>query len=1140
MRKKIFVHYCVLVLITCILLLSNANGQSIINKTFSINLEKVKIESAIKTISKITNVKFNYSTGSINFNVIVSYNANNKRIIDFINEILIPNGINYQEVNGSVVLFSSKKNTIKKSDSEKIKNIVSGIVKDSGGNPLEGVTVKIKGSNISSITDKFGHYSISSSDINQILVFTYVGYANIEKKIGSDNFIDIEMIQVANKLDEVIVIGYGTVKKTDLTGSVVKLKTDDIDNTPISSFDQFIQGRAAGVQITQNTGAPGAGMTFLIRGASTVTGSSQPLFVIDGYPVDTDPNSLNPTSGGDAQTLAATPPANPLASINPNDIESIEILKDASSIAIYGSRGANGVVIITTKKAKGNKDKVNFITRIDQSSLSKQIPVLNMLDYMKYSNEASLNSGMDSVYKSTALLNPTTSYNYQDLIYRPAISNEQNLSITGGDEKSKYSLSANYLNQEGIIKNSSFQRGSFRFNLERRVSDRMKLTTTAYITPSINKSAQQNSTNGFSSGSVVGAALTFTPNNVPYVDNDPTQPNTNVEGNPLTNIKLGKNEARATVLVGNIKLDYRIMNGLTLLLTIGADNNSANKRFFLPTGTFTGSTNNGYAYYGNSNSFNYLGEYTLNFSKTIQKKHRINSVAGYTWQNWDSKTSGVAVKNFVTQALNFENLQLAQNSTSVSSHSIWSLQSFLARTTYSYDNRYMVNLVGRADGSTKLAPGHKWAFFPSIGVGWNISNEKFYRLNKIVNEAKLRASYGISGNQNVAAGASLQTLGVSRSVVSGVVSNGLITGGIGNKDLKWENTEQLNVGLDFSFFSGRVSASVDVYRKLTKDLLIQIALPPTSGYGNFFANVGQVENKGLDLSLSTQVLPNKSLLKWIASGNISFNKNKVINLGGVQLFGTGFTISTSQQSINTALAGYPIGAFYAYKTDGVYQNTKEILNGPYDNLSPQPGDIRFKDISGNDTIDALDRTVIGSPYPKYNFGISNSFTYKKITFSFLISGAMGMNKVNLNRQKLDNLYTGSFSNVSQYAWDHRWTGEGSSNYYPAPSTNNTRNTSGYRAGPPRSWINFSDFIIEDASFVRLKSVTLSYGVNVKKWRWLNSASVYVSATNIFILTKYKGYDPEVSAYPNTPLTPGIDNGTIPQSRVFSVGFNVGF
>ena len=1140
MRKKIFVHYYVVAILICSLLLSNANGQAIINKTFSINLEKVKIENAIKAISTITNVKFNYSTGTINFNLTVSYNASNKRIIDFINEILIPNGINYQEVNGSIVLFSSKKNTSKKANSENIKNIVSGIVKDSSGNPLEGVTIKVKGSNLSTITDKSGHYSINTNNTDQILVFTYVGYSNIEKKIGGDNFIDISMIQVANKLDEVIVIGYGTVKKSDLTGAVVKLKPNDLGNLPISSFDQFIQGRAAGVQITQNSGEPGAGMTFLIRGASTVTGSSQPLFVIDGYPVNTDPNSSNPTTGGDGQTLGSTPPTNPLASINPNDIESIEILKDASSIAIYGSRGANGVVMITTKKAKASNDRVNYSTRIDMSSLAKEIAVLNMTDYMKYSNEASLNSGMDSIYKSTSLLNPPTSYNYQDLIYKSAITNEHNLSITGGDEKNRYLLSANYLNQQGIISNSSFMRGSFRLNLERKVNNKLKLTTNAYVTPSTTQSIQQNSYNGFSSGSVVGGALTYPPYYTPFVDDDPSQPNTSLTGNPLTLIQLEKNETKSTVLVGNIKVDYKILNDLSLLITLGANNTTATKNFFLPTGTNTGSTDNGYAYSGYSNNFNYLGEYTLNFRKTFKEKHRINAVAGYTWQDWNAKTAGVAVKNFVSQVLNFENFGLAQNATSVSNHTIWALQSFLARVTYSYDNRYIINLVGRSDGSTKLSDGHKWAFFPSIGAGWNISNEKFYPFRNIAEEAKLRASYGVSGNKNILPNASLQTLSIARSVVGGTINNGLITGNIGNQNLNWENTQQYDGGLDLSFFSGRLTASVDIYSKQTSDLLIQLSMPPSSGYASFSGNIGKLENKGIDISVSALVLPNNSKIKWQSSGNISFNKNKVIDLGGVQLFGQGFTISTSQQPINTALAGNPIGAFWGYKTDGVYQNQKEIQNGPYDSYNPQPGDIRFKDVIGNDTIDARQKTIIGSPYPKYTFGLTNSLTYKNFTFSFLITGAIGAQKVNLNRLKLDNLYAGSNSNVSQYAWVHRWTGEGTSNYYPAASSMNTNGKSGFRTVAPQSWTNFSDFLVEDASFVRLKSLMLSYAINTRLIPLIKSVNVFISATNLFIITKYTGYDPEVSANANAPLTPGIDNGTIPQPKIFSVGINVGF
>ena len=1010
--------------------------------------------------------------------------------------------------------------------------IITGTIKDSLGKPLEGVTVKVKKTTVKTTTDKNGHFSLKVDDKNAVLVFSYVGYETIERTIETSSM-DVAMIQITKKLDDVIVIGYGTVQKSDLVGSVSKIKNDNNGEKPFTSVDQMIQGQAAGVQITQNTGAPGAGMTFLIRGVSTVSGSADPLYVVDGFPINTDPNSIYPKTGSDANSN--TTPTNPLAFINPNDIESIEILKDAASIAIYGSRGANGVVMITTKKAKAREDRFNFISRVDEGKLPKQIAVLNTPTYLNFANQASLNSGLDSAYKQSTY-NTYPNINWQDLIYQAAISTEQNLSLTGGDEKNRYTLSANYLNQQGIVRNSSFIRETFRFNLDHKVNDKLRITLIAYATPTTNKSAQQNSTNGDLQGSVISGALLFPPITTPDINNDINDP-TLVQDNPLTIISQSINQTRANLLVGNIRVDYKLLEGLNFISSLGANNNASTRDFFLPVGTYGGSLSNGSAYEGTSNSFNYLFENTLNYKTTFNVKHRIVAVAGFTFQNWDAKTSGVTATNFVSQVLNFEDLGLAQNSTiPVNTHTIWALESMLARCNYIYDNRYTVDLSARADGSTKLAPGNKWAYFPAIGAGWNIQNEQFFPFKSFMDLAKLRASYGISGNQNVPVSSSVATVGSQRVVENGAIVNGLSQSSLGNPTLKWETTNQYNVGLDLSFFNGRISFTTDMYRKLTSNLLINLSLPQSSGFSSFYTNIGKIENKGIEFSVSALVLT--QAVRWTVSGNLSFNRNNVVNLGGVQVFGPSYSINSTTLSLSTALASHPIGSFYGYKTNGVYQTQQEVANGPYDNTNPQPGDIRFKDVIGNDTIDSRQETIIGNPYPNYTFGITNIFVYKRFTLSFLITSAIGQDIFNMNRLRLDNLYYGAATNESQYAWDHRWQGPGTSNYYPAPSRIGTK--AGYRQNAPRAYTQFSDFEIEKGSYIRLKNVSISYNLNTKKVVWIQSARLFASATNLFIITKYTGYDPEISASAGSALSPGIDNGTIPQQRVISMGINVVF
>ncbi len=1136
MKKTTIVHYYVLVSILGTFLMYNAKGQSVVNKTFSINLDKVKIEKALKEISTKTNVKFNYSSGTENFNAIISYNATNKRIIDFINEVLIPNGINYQEVKGSIVLFITKKNasnTIKQPDNPKLR-VITGYVKDSVGLPLEGVTVKLKGTNISQITDKYGHYSINATNSDQVLVFSYVGCIDVEKKINTDNFIDIRMAQLANKLDEVIVIGYGTVKKSDLTGSVVKLKTDDIGNTPISSFDQFIQGRAAGVQVTQNTGAPGAGATFLIRGASSVSGSNQPLIVIDGYPVETGEQVLGPRTSTDNWSNSV-PAANPLAAINPNDIESIEILKDASSTAIYGTRGANGVVMITTKKGKAKKDQVSFAVRGDYSVLPKKIDVLRTPDYIDYVNEARANSGLTPAYTASRKdsLSKVANFFWQDLIYQPALSVDNQLSISGGGDRTKYALSANYRKMQGIVKNSEFVTGSVRLSLEKQMTKSFKLSGQFTANLNVNNAAQQANSQGEPSGSIITGALNFSPITDPYAAND-FDPNLSASGNPLTLITKAKNQSKSQVFLLNVKAEYKIIDGLTYLCNAGVNSTNSARNVFLPRGTFQGNQSNGLAVRSESENYNYLIENTFNYNKVIQKKHSVNAVLGYTYQQFTSTNLGFQVSNFTTEALEFYNLALGGSSTiPASAYQRSGLASYLGRVNYSYNNKYLFTITGRADGSSRLATGKKWDFFPAVAAGWNIHNEQFFHKNYWVNELKLRASLGQTGNQSIPVGSSLYRVGPTRTIVNGTtITTALSPSALGNDNLTWEKTDNINIGLDASFLNKRITFTADVYRRLTKGLLILLALPGSTGYNNYASNAGSVENKGLELSMNAKVLNKK--LSWNIASNISFNRNKVIGLGNnAQIFGTNtYWIVGSVgfgQPISVAMAGHPIGSFFGYKTDGIYQNSTQVTQAPYDPANPQPGDIRYKDIDGDGEITLEDRTVIGNPFPKYNFGITNDFSYKGITLSFFIMGNIGQDVANMNRFPLDAMNTTTGYNIRKEAWDNRWRGEGTSNFYPAPQANGTVFSN-----------RFSDFFIEDGSFVRLKNVILSYQVPLKKTAIIKNAKVFVTATNLLTISRYKGYDPEVSAQGNSALNAGVDIGVIPQYKTYSTGINLTF
>ncbi len=1112
--------------------------EDVLNRPVSLSLQEQNLRKVLNAIEKNANIKFSYEPQVVSDQEKINLKVQQEPLALVLDKLLTSRQIGYEVVGKYIILRKLPKfkselapKGLETIEVRSLGQIIKGKVSDENGAGLPGVSVVVKGTQLGTTTDVNGKFSIDLPKDKTVLIFSFVGYSTLELIVDGGNPIAVTLLPDSRSLDEVVVVGYGELRKSDLTGAVAKLKAEGNEDKPITSIDQLIQGRVSGVQITQNSGAPGSGMTFMIRGAASVTGSNQPLIILDGFPIESGQNALGATTGSDGWSSSA-PAANPLASINPNDIESIEILKDASSTAIYGSRGANGVVIITTKKGKLKKDQITYTFRRDVSRLPKQISMLNTADFIKYANEARLNSGLDSAFRAPAIATTLPSdNNWQELIYQEAVSTEHQLSASGGDERTKYLVSANYANQIGIVKNSSFTRGSFRANVERQISSKIKLSTNFSASLNFNKSAQQNNNNGNPQGAVVNGALTFRPFVAPFADAEETEPNTAAAGNPLTVIQLALNHAQSQVYLANLRGDYKINKSLTFTVNGGVNATLSERNAFLPSGTFQGDQQNGVGYHGENKNINYLIENTLSYNKGFGKKHRLNAVGGYAWQEWTAKTFGVQASNFSTQTLLFYNFGLANNSVVPSnSYQKWGLSSFIGRANYVFDNRFLVTLTGRADGATRLAPGNKWAFFPSAALGWNLHNESFLKNNKLIKELKLRVSYGVSGNQSIGVGSDLDRVFTQRVPIGTTIVTGLVPGALGNKNLGWETTTQWNAGLDVVLLKNRLKFGVEVYLKTTDDLLINLALPTSTGFGNYATNFGKVTNKGIEFDFSAAIL-NKGFT-WDISGNISRNINNVDQLGGgVQLFGPNYFggVNAINQPISTALEGYPIGAFFGYVHNGIYQTTDEIANGPKPIGTPRAGDIKFKDVNGDGAITSADRTIIGNPYPDFVFGLTNDFSYKRFNLSVFIMGSLGQDIANLNRFQIDNMNYLGVNNIRREAYENRWTGEGTSNYYPAPRSTQTA-----------SFQNLSSFLIEDGSFVRLKNVSLAYNFKTDKIKWLRNAKVFASATNLLTFTNYKGYDPEVSANANSALTPGIDNGTIPQYRTYSVGATIGF
>ena len=1001
---------------------------------------------------------------------------------------------------------------------------ITGKVVDEQSEPMPGVTVKIKNGKAVTQTNVGGIFKLQAN-VGDILVFTFTGYQVKEVTVKSKNIGTIAIAPRLSNLDEVVVIGYGKIKKSDLTGSVSKFSAKDVDQLPVTSIDQALEGKVAGVQITSSSGAPGAGLSFVVRGGNSL-GSNQPLIILDGYPIDLGNGNLSLGANAD---VGQQPGVNPLASLNPNDIESVEVLKDASSTAIYGSRGANGVVIITTKRGKKGKDQVSLNYRTDVSNIRRKLAVLNTRDFINYANEGALNDGIDSIYNAAAM--PAllaVNNNWQDQIYRTAVSNTYQASVSGGDDKDQYYFGGDYAGINGIVINSNYKRGGIRFNYDRKVSNAFNIKFSMNASKSTSRLGLNSGQTGLVSSNAIAGALFFKPlNNGVTADGESDQ---SVVDNPITVVNLLKDVTESNLVSSNLTADLKLAKGLTARANVGAYNTASLRQSYSPLGTYTGNQVNGYAYRAESTRFNYLSEFTLNYSQKF-KKHAIDAVAGYTWQQWDQKGMGTSTSGFPNDNLTYESFQSGKSpGTTTTQHQQWALASYLGRVNYAYNDKYLLTFSGRADGSTRLADGHKWSFFPSGAFAWKLSDEKFFKDNiKVINSMKLRVSYGLSGNQNIAVGGTQATLGTDAYVINGQIVKGYTQNNIANPVLGWETTKAFNIGTDISFFEDRLQLTIEAYRKITDDLLISLPIPANTGFSSYLTNSGSVENKGLEFEFSAQIL--KSPIAWTMSGNISFNRNKMLSLGKLgdngAIFGPNYLAAGSalNQPLHIAKVGYPVGSFYGYRINGIYQTAAEVAAGPEANTA-KPGDFKFVDINGDGAITADDRQIIGNPNPDYIFGWTNNLAYKRFTFSFFFQGSIGNDIINLNRYKLDAL-SGNAYNVSQAAYDGRWTGPGTSNTYP-------------RARSSAAYFNtrFADFIVEDGSYMRLKTITLAYSLPIRKVRWMNSTSVFVTATNMLTFTKYKGYDPEVNADYGNGLTQGVDNGTYPQSKIISAGINI--
>ncbi|SFB95011.1 TonB-linked outer membrane protein, SusC/RagA family [Algibacter lectus] len=1012
-------------------------------------------------------------------------------------------------------------------------NVVKGTVTSEEGIPLPGVNVLQKTTNNGTVTDFDGNFEIKLIKGEQILVFSYVGFKTQEFSVNGKSNINLSLEEDAQSLNEVVVVGYGTQSRADLVGSIGSVKGEDIASMPVPTFDMALQGRTAGLDIVNTSSEPGGEVTIRIRGNNSILGDNSPLVVIDGYPMPTGSEASANGAGDGNQTSS-----NILSFLNPAEIESVEILKDASSTAIYGSRGANGVIIVTTKKgAYQQATQINFTAETGFSNIQDFPEVLDGPTYAAWRNEVALRNGDAELPfdgDPRPLPENTSTTDWLDRILRTGVTNRYQLTLSGGGDKSRYFLSANYLENGGVVKFTDFSRGNIRLNIDNTLTDRLTTST------SVNYVRTKNNRSGEGSGAIINSGAVFSayknsPTATPGDNIDEGDGTTNFFTDPLVELADTRNETYNENLIISILSRYKISDNLTFNLSTGTTSSNSRRELFFPKTTRIGSLRDSRAVYNVSSSSNYLVESYLSYNKSFNLGN-IDATAGYSYQIDDTRRLNTIVDGFPVDVLATDNIGLGLVPFIPTSSRIERvLSSYYARLNYNYDKRYYISLTGRADGSSVFAENKKWGYFPSVGFGWTASNEAFLEDVDIMSNLKFRASYGITGSQSIQPLQSLTLLGTANAVYGDVLYSGLAPTRIGNPNLEWEKTKQLNVGVDIGVLKNRFSASFDYYNKTTEDLLLNFPLPTSAGLGSITANAGSIENKGIEIVVGGYVVDNKDF-KWNSNFNWSNNKATVLSLGDTDadIFGPGPAANIVTDPSNIMRVGETFGALYGYKVIGLLQESDFDSGGaatvPIFGTTPEPGQYKYQDISGPEgipdgVINGQDRSIIGNTNPDYIFGWNNDFSYKNFTLGIFIQGSVGNDLMNINNLFLSTGRTAN--NVFKDWYENRWT--------PENPTNNPRYVD--RIG--NQYLQPNSAIVEDGSYIRLKNVSLGYNIPTEKIKGVNSLRVYATATNLITITDYSGFDPEVNIRGGNNLSQGIDFGSYPRAQNFTVGLNIG-
>ena len=1120
--------------------LFQVQANSYAQKTkLSLDLENASIGQVFTEIEEVSEFRFLFESGQIDLDRKISLKVSQKKITDVLPILFANTDVAYKIRGRQVILtnkgigFSLPRTNAPEGDSDKktvLQQQVSGTVTDTEGVPLAGANIVEKGTTNGVTADFDGNFSITV-DEDAVLVISYIGFKTREITVGGQSAISVTMSEDAAGLEEVVVIGYGTQKKTDLTGSVGVVPMENVREMPVAGIDQALSGQIAGLQISTSNGIPGGGPNVQLRGIGAIGAASQPLYVVDGFALSSTSSQIS----------------NPLNTIPPQDVQSVAILKDASATAIYGSRGANGVIIITTKKGTSGKTQVQISVNTGYQILPTRADpnLLNAEEFARfkkqsYSDQILADTGREAtieeipeVYRNPEQYGEGT--DWFDVITHAAPVYDINFSLSGGNESLRTYMSAGYLNQDGVVVSTGYERYSLRFNVDVNLSEKLKLGVN--LAPTFSKRGGNTAGGGGRGGGGFGDAVVASP--IPPVFNEDGTYNAMIQEhpsifpypNPLMSLRETKDESESMRILASAFAEYEIFDNLKLKSSFNVDWQDERRDYFRPSTLgrlFQFPPTIPVSFYQRDSYLNWLNENNLTYENTIGD-HSINALLGFSIQEEKSRSADFQGDDYPDDDV--QTFNAAARITGATSIEEWSLISYLARINYSFRNKYLLTATIRRDGSSRFGPDNRWGNFPSVALGWNVSKEPFLQnANDWLNDLKVRASYGKSGNFQIGNYTYRSNVASNNYILGGQLVGGKTMTSLANPNLGWEKMNEINLGLDIGLWKNRLTLSADFYKRNTESLLLQTELPGSSGFTSAIENFGKMENKGFELSISSNNLVQENF-SWGTNFNFSLNRNEVLQLGPTNepiLAGSSYEGNPT----NITMVGKPLGMFYGFVADGIYQTQAEIDSQP-SFPGAVPGNMRVKDIDGNGIIeDEKDFAIIGNPYPDFSFGITNTVVYKNFDLKVIATSQIGGEKIRTN-QFSTHLIDGLF-NASRDVLD-RWRSPSQPGNGIVPTTNG----SGYGR---RLYRDISSIFVEDYSYFWIKNITLGYSLPQGMVQGIANARFYGSVQNGLLFTDFSG-NPETQGYGNegnSPLTPGYDSNPYPVPVIYSIGVNLTF